>query len=272
MEEQCRELRTDLSGRVQLILNKRVTKTGQFLLSDNENVNLSDLAVRQALYEWASQATNKRQLSYDLWKRVMDQLEHRHNNRQWVLPLGDEWNIQRVGDSLQVVNTATFTAGQGNGEGYQELALPEREMLEWSMVEEINGNRQSETSKLVVRLPSELNSIEAKKISDVLKFMKASPGDFQGIQWKITPPWRTGRSPVKLGSFLRGQKVPLHLRDSAPVIICKVRPAHEISEADPVLVAVQINGKWVVDAAWDSTGAVDQGASQNSYALLRLKE
>ena len=252
-----------------MILKKHVDKTGRFILSDNEKVNLSDLAARQALYEWASRATNKRQLSYDLWKRVLDQLEIHHSNRQWVLSLGDEWSMHRMGDALQVLNATTYAAGKGNGEGYPEIAVPEREMIEWSVVEEITRSHQSETSSLVVRLPSELN-IEANKIEDTITFVKVSPCDFQGIQWKITPPWRKGRSPVKLGSFLRGQKVPLHLRDSAPVIVCEMRPDYNISAADSVLVAVRVNYKWVVDAAWDS--AANQGASLNTYALLRLKE
>ena len=35
-------------------------------------------------------------------------------------------------------------------------------------------------------------------------------------QCSFTPPWRT--NPLKVRDFLRGQRVPLHVRDAAPVI------------------------------------------------------
>ena len=36
---------------------------------------------------------------------------------------------------------------------------------------------------------------------------------------KFTPPWRKGRSAIKIKEFLRGQKVPLHLRDES-IVLC----------------------------------------------------
>ena len=250
---------------MQLILDQHVDTTGRFLLPSTDEIN-ADLAVRQALYQWASQATNKHQLSYELWKRVLLQLTEYDGNRQWVLPLGEEWHINRIGDALEIQVTDAVTVDKG-GEQSTHLGT---DSIAWSFVREANDDQSSATS-LVVRLPPDLN-VEANKSSrGIINFglSRAGDGDLHATSWKITPPWREGRSPVKLGSFLRGQKVPLHLRDSTPIVVCELKQT-DSTEIVSSLVAVLVNDKWVVDAAWNSDASVNEGISEASCIILRL--
>jgi len=77
----------------------------------------------------------------------------------------------------------------------------------------------------------------------------------------ITPPWRRGRSPIRVTEFLRGQKVPLHLRRQAPIVY------RRDTDGTLSLVAVHVSSKdeWIVDELFDP----DQEKPGHVLLLLR---
>lgn len=264
LEEQCDDIRTDVSGRVQIILEQRVDTAGRFLLPES----ISDLAVREALYKWASQSTNKYQLSYELWKRVILQLTEYHNNRNWVLPLGEGWNIKRLGDALQIDTDTREDDKDVHSQHGSKVDPPIQsaslsiDSIPWSLVHELSSG-QTSADTFLVKVPSHISSKDFNRNNGTINFVLSSA---RAQNWKFTPPWREGRSPLKLGSFLRGQKVPLHLRDTTQTIICEIQQAKE-----SLLVAVLVNDKWVVDAAWNSATSTDEEASITQYIRLCLE-
>lgn len=231
MDEQCQDIRTDLSSRVQPFISEHVDSKNRFLLASKISFEW-DLIARESLYEWASSLTDKHQVSYDLWKNVISQLRDYPESRQWTLPLGSGWYIVRSGDALEVVGGAgddqSFVAASQQHEEHEQN-------LPWHLVDDA-----PEGPFMIVRPVSRLESHED------YTFVKTTAGA-RGTSlnsWQFTPPWRDGSSPSKLGSFLRGQKVPLHLRESTPIIVCRRGEANQAC-----LVAVQVGDKWVVNAA-----------------------
>jgi hypothetical protein len=237
----------DLAGRAEQLLEQHVDENGRFLLDFNNNPS-PNLAMRQALYLWASKAVNQHRFSYEIWRAIEYQLESHPHNRQWTLPLGDGWYVERLGDSLQMGSSMVGDRPAGNAkmsEVAQGLCS-----LTWSFANGPFANDEmTKNGKLVV-------ACDEKLIGDGncngFSFVISKAGTSEGKQnrWMFTPPWRTGRSPLTLGSFLRGQKVPLHLRASASIIYCQHRKLGMDELAEPVFVAVCINNKWIVDAAW----------------------
>jgi hypothetical protein len=66
--------------------------------------------------------------------------------------------------------------------------------------------------------------------------------------WTFVPPWRKGRSPIKVKDFLRGQKVPLHYRSGAPIL-------YLVGDDTAVAVYVKQNdghGKWIMHADFEA--------------------
>jgi hypothetical protein len=88
----------------------------------------------------------------------------------------------------------------------------------------------------------------------------------------FTPPWRKGRSPVKVTEFLRGQKVPLHARSQTPVVLMIPKAGSEWSgNIVPCLVAVHVatKDKWIVDAEF---GEGDDGVgSEGGRASVAVR-
>ena len=78
---------------------------------------------------------------------------------------------------------------------------------------------------------------------------------------RFTPSWRS--SPVKIRQFLRGQNVPLHERDSVPVLLLLLSAqkggnddesnGHSLATemtALPIVAAVWVRDQWMVDKAY----------------------
>ena len=222
---------------------------GRFLIPTG---NYLDLVARQALYEWVSQSISNQQVSYDLWKRVSSRLTDYPQNRQWTLELGSGWNLRRIGDALE-----TFFAADDNRtiNGQQSddplTILDSAEEISWSYEDDA-----TEQSTLAIILDPGLSNSSFRFVKST-----AGAGKSNVCSWKFTPPSRKGRSPLKLLAFLRGQKVPLHLRESTPIIYFQSHTENASSNfdnAESLLVAVFLNNKWVVDSAWNpSTSDTD---------------
>ncbi|CAB9530442.1 lysidine synthase [Seminavis robusta] len=252
LEEQCQHLQTDLSSRADEVMKRHVDARGHFLLPQNKEL-LSDLVMRQAMYSWISSSANNQQFSYDVWKNVELQLEDYPNNRQWTLPLGDGWHVTRLGDSLQVVSQ--LVSEDVETENTAEIR---GEPLRWSCID--SQGTQPDGGDSEIRLHTALTITDHSS----LRFVKTTVACSSGVKWMFTPPWRKGRSPLKLKNFLRGQKVPLHLRDLVPIVYGN----HEGELDPPSLVAVFVNGEWIVDAAWDPSFVGT--AKDSNIIVLRL--
>jgi len=250
LEEQCREIDTYLNSHLQRVLEHHVDDNGWFHLPSSaaaaitDNATL-DLAFQQALYQWASRyATDtQQQISYTIWKKVMSQLLECSDNRQWELPLGDGKHIRRVGNVLQI-NAAH---GKENA-GKSACSSAVTTKVSWEIIDDPREIQKLKSMLLLVRLPTNL--------ADTLKqydFVLSSAGNdaIRAVDkaWRITPSWRRGRSPIKLGSFLRGQNIPLHGRNSSPIIVCE-GTHRDGTDMEPLLVAVKVDKRWIVDADW----------------------
>jgi hypothetical protein len=234
-----------------------VDGSGRFLFGSNDNPPLS-LALRQALYLWASRAANQHRFSYEIWRAVEHQLESYPHNRQWTLPLGDGWYVERLGSSLRMASI-TVADRHGNATGYK-VPLGER-LVPWSFTNNEMTTNAIE-GNLVVRC-------DEKVFGDGSGFGFVISSAETANRWMFTPPWRKGRSPLKLGSFLRGRKVPQHLRASVPIIYCQFRTIGMGEIAEPVLVAVCVDNKWIVDAAWDPYHG-EEGSRELSISTIIL--
>ena len=63
-----------------------------------------DIVHEQALHAWITKTTlGRMQVSYDQMLRIRDQIQNYPDNFQWKMDLGRHWEIQRNGDTLEVV-------------------------------------------------------------------------------------------------------------------------------------------------------------------------
>jgi len=266
LEEQSREIRNDLSHRVSRFLEEHEDSLGHFLIPNGMfNGHSLDLVTRQCLYEWVAKGTQNHQLSYDLLKQVSLQLTEYPNNRQWTLPLGDGWQVTRLGDALKI----------SKGGDQSKLESPEGETASSSF---------QHTEKSIQRVPwsycDEAEAADARRGTLTIRvvvdrefwFVRSTSGAGTSNvnDWRFTPPWRDGQSPLKIGNFLRGQKVPLHLRGSTPIICLQHAKQPNIESVETELVAVMVNEKWIVDSNFIVSGS-HEDASSGRRALIVLQ-
>jgi tRNA(Ile)-lysidine synthetase-like protein len=207
--EQSAELRADLEVRASMHLEDAVLE-GSFLLPESPTLNLVE---KEALHRWATQQMVT--LPYDQLQRICRQLQDYPTSQQWTLHVGSGWNVVRNGKALDL---------------QQHVELPAMNALDGQMLTWVIGPDGSSDDDLVLRMPS----------SD-LQFSLSTAGKVS--RWLFTPSWRVEHRPIKLKDFLRGQKIPLHLREHIPIIYVR---------GTATLVAVQVDdAKWIVDAAFD---------------------
>jgi len=187
-------------------------------------------------------------LTYDQLKRICCQLDQYPENRQWRLNVGDQWDVERVGDALRLVSR-TETAKKNE----EEKAIE----LRWNKSDESRNDKNC----LCIKVPFDTSLDRLRLIMTTNAFLPdyASALLNNHDALRFTPPWRRGHSPVKVTEFLRGQKVPLHLREQARVILLQddvVTSGN--SETHPsrhtfvvVAVFVQLKDEWVVDERFD---------------------
>jgi hypothetical protein len=212
-------LNDDLTHRAHAHLNEMKK---EFILKGSLGV-----VEKEALYLWARSQMMGYPLSYDQLQRVCAQIAVHPHQQQWTLQVGGGWNIVRNGAALSV------TGGGTEDKGTEKL---ERE-LEWSYVDD-TVESQEMVDALLVRVDN-TNCIFV--LSDARRTGKCL----------FTPPWR--ENPLELRDFLRGQKVPLHLRGCTPVI--------RLHQGEVVAVFVERSegehhfggkiGRWIVDAQFD---------------------
>lgn len=211
LSHQSRELGEDLRQRASQYLEESGSNP-YFLLPPSSPLSLVH---REALHLWSRQQGLI--ISNDQLQRICNQLEMFPRSLQWTLQIGEGWGIARNGASLRLLQDGDIPLLSG--------AATTRQRIQWSIANDHYAREDERTFD--IRLENEL-SAEAAFIISASGEVKNAP---------FTPSWKS--SPIKLKDFLRGQKVPLHLRDDVPVIL----------QGDN-LVAVHVNNRWEVDAAF----------------------
>ncbi|KAL7539993.1 hypothetical protein ACHAXR_009779 [Thalassiosira sp. AJA248-18] len=203
LESQSRDISRDLSNRSKDYL-QAMPSTSSFLLPRDSRSEF-DLVTVEALHLWIMKETNRGlQLSYDQMLRIRDQIHNYPDRLQWTLDVGSCWKLRRNGDTLALLQ------GEENTHVTVDSGITLEDTLPWKII------RHSEAAESIAN---------AHELSVGLLPRSAEHGDIMLQQVKdcgnikFTPPWRKGRSAIKIKEFLRGQKVPLHCRDEA-IVLC----------------------------------------------------
>ncbi len=225
IDQQSRAISKDLKERATSYLVAMPSQT-EFWLTGDEVACFH----HGAFYIWASNLTDRKlQLSYDQINRIKSQVENYPDRLQWTIDVGDLWRVQRNGNVLTLLHdTASI-----------------RNSLPWYIVKTetalFDANDQLEsTAELFFSVPPMLanSTVTIKRVKDI--------GNV-----KFLPQWRKGRSPIKIKELLRGQKIPLHLRDEATVLCLS-------TASDEQVFAVYLEasddhkiGKWIVHSNFE---------------------
>ena len=207
------------------------------LRRDSGNVQF-DIVHEQALHAWITKTTlGRMQVSYDQMLRIRDQIQNYPDNFQWKMDLGRHWEIQRNGDTLEVVK------GKERVQTSSSRALPG--ILFAGPASDMNGFNSKDIFDGQETVELCFGSLPNNVGNSTIDIVHVK--DCAGM--KFTPSWRQGRSAMKLKDFLRGQHVPIHRRDDS-IALC-------LSDSDSLrhVLAVHIEdsaeggaGKWIVSA------------------------
>ena len=188
----------------------------------------------QALHAWAeSQSGGNLMMSYEQVKRVTEQISLYPQRKKWTLHVGKNWNVRRNGHVLLIevndVESASTMEGNGNVKASWKLSQDEKDIGEANVIGEF-------IVQLLVPPSTKIDNLELKYVG----------GNQSNV---FLPPWRKGRSPIKVKDFLRGQKVSLHNREITPILCL-----------GDVVVGVYIEdgnsrgGRWIIHAEYDAAG------------------
>ena len=183
-----------------------------FLLPGHSGTQF-DIVQEDALHLWIMQETNRElQLPYDQMMRIRDQILNYPDRLQWTLDVGSCWKIRRNGDTLVIFE------GEEKKQDPSNAGLSPQNSLPWIIVRSKRFNPDSDGQDHESIVDTHVlcfGSFPSNAEHSNLKIERVN--DCGNI--KFTPPWRKGRSAIKIKEFLRGQKVPLHRRDEA-IILC----------------------------------------------------
>lgn len=227
--EQSQLVHKDSSTRVPFVLKESVQPDNSFHVGGDFEL---DLVGQEALYQWINSCLGEHTLTFLQLERIVDQLKGFPAKRRWSLDVSHGYTITRDGDILRVTNPRT-----GGNENVASV-----ETVEWCLVKDdvVAGQKG-----LLIKVSS--------LSSDSLNFVKTIVGDETLRVFR--PPWR--ENPLKIKDFLRGQKVPLHRRSLAPVIL---------NGRSIVAVYVETSTKWVCSFDFD----VDSENENELLILLRV--
>jgi tRNA(Ile)-lysidine synthetase-like protein len=251
VQEQSSELRNDVSQRAKAFLvdhTDSVDGRALFCLPGS----ILSVVHKEALHMWVVEQVGDAsfQFTYDKLQRVCQQLSDYPDNKQWRLNLGGGWDIQRQGDCLRVLRVSRKGVISNDDARINENRRP----VEFSTVLPGKGFGDEKTSMI---LPI---AIPKNEVLPEIPFYETTSGTCR--KWTMTPPWR--RNPMLVQEFLRGQKIPLHARYSAPVVVLG-------DAVVAIRVATRDDDKWVVNAAFDAGRAAEQ-PDDYQYFWLKVTE
>jgi len=239
IEQQSRAISKNLKERASSYLASMPSQS-EFWLPRDE----IDIVCEEAFHIWASKVTDRKlQLSYDQINRIKFQVKSYPGRLKWIIDVGGLWRVQRNGSVLTLLHDNECVS----------------ETLPWYIVEtkavqfDVNDQEDNDT-ELFASIPQTLekSALTIKRVKDVGNVM-------------FLPHWRKGRSPIKIKELLRGQKIPLHLRDETLVLCISTEDSEEI-------VAVYIHdsdtnnaGKWIIQSYFHPT----KGSSVTKIKLAK---
>jgi tRNA(Ile)-lysidine synthetase-like protein len=266
LQQQSSEIRQYLNARVQEHIKEHVSN-GVYLLSERMVADDVDLIMKESLYSWTLKQTQGYHVSYEQMQRVYQQLISYPNRNKWQLNLGQHWNINRYGDALRLARVDdslwndSMYGYDSNSIVYRGKLCPSQTYSPWT---------SHETPGVWLRLQLPL-SMEASSYY----FIQSTVGEWSEDKLEFTPPWRTKNRPIRVNEFLRGQRIPMHMRLSTPIVVMIHHPegatdlklVSSHSSIPPTLVAVYISTRheWLVDREFcflGDTGKMDDTAHQ----------
>lgn len=193
MQKQSKKVKKDLTLRAtQLLKDMHNANDVEFFVLPNKCNDL-DVVQEEALFQWVNTRTNGGlHLSYDKILAIGEQLSNFPERLQWKLSVGEGWKMERNGYVLILHNE-------------KDTKYASSEVGQWTIVEK-ETPRQMTDDHVRVRLRFKLD------VSTKIHVKRA--GDVKAV--KFHPIWRSNS--MKLKDFLRGQKIPLHKRDSTPIL------------------------------------------------------
>lgn len=194
-----------------------------FVLQDDLHY---DLVQEEALHSWMTELSNRElQVSYDKMLLIRDQIQNHPDRLQWSLDLGDNWRLKRNGNTLVI-----FKGDEWN-------QPPNAAINPWMIV----AGPETDTTNIESGLTHELcfGCLPKNVKSSTFKIEQVK--ECEGVSF--IPPWRKGRSAMKLREFLRGQNVPLHQRDEA-IVLC----LSDGSTKHALAVYLEDANEWIVNA------------------------
>ena len=185
-----------------------------------------------------------------------DQISDFPNNRKWRLNIGGGWDIERQGDCLRVSRSRTKEedAQRALQRTESQLELLEKQVLS---SDDFSSGLGFDGDSLHFVFP-----IGSYRVEDV-SFFRTSVAACRTLD--VTPPWRN--SPVRVKELLRGQRVPLHARDSASVILLRT------ADHEEKVVAVHVDTreeKWVVSSEFNAAKIAKSSLECFQVIVVRL--
>jgi len=248
LQNQSQMLKKDLNLRSNLYLEAHSTVSEFFLPTDQSHLQLAE---QEALYQWVENGMNgTNTLSFDKLQLVCNQLSAYPEKKKWTMNVGKGWNIVRIGDILEL-NFQKCDSDEGALKTSYEIG----KKSSWFFVSD--KNKESITKDHNERILLDLSSIQGLSPEEKQKNLEIL--SVEGNEEKtFVPAWRSGRTPIKIKEFLRGQKVPLHKRNSAHIICSKNDDSNKI-----IAVFVQnesdgADGEWMISSEFQIEANDDQ--------------
>ena len=241
--EQSHKLRQDISSRAQIYISET---SSQFPIPRNSDGRFT-LVEEEALHMWiCNEANHALSLSYDKISMVCEQISNFPERRQWKLSLGGDWNIKRNGNVLELeMQNDTNLVEQGTNK--DEWFIKSHRNIDVESNIKSNGDGDI----LLTFSLSQWGQHESRNFS--LKKVQGNE------KMTFIPPWRKQDSGVKIKEFLRGQNIPLHLRNNTPILCIEIGGDVHIGA---VYIDNELNKRWIVNGMFipeeDETNHLDE--------------
>ncbi|KAL3941563.1 MAG: hypothetical protein SGBAC_004091 [Bacillariaceae sp.] len=261
LEQQSFELQQDLEPRIwahlerfQIVVDGDQRTESQYIWEADalDQVDgTSPLVQSQALFQWMQQEIVRRHrheqssndgnqnpsVSYEMLQRVLEQLRNHPNQLDWTLDLGGMYSLQRKGRQLKIIKM-NYEQEDSSADPNMKNERP----WTWSMAPKDAASGGSGDCPLALAIPAEM-------ITRNLQFLETTVEDYAQLpntSLRFRPPWKPTGSPIKLRQFLRGQQVPLHERDTTPVLYMTSASDDDMQSSERRIIAVQVKGFWMV--------------------------
>jgi hypothetical protein len=312
-------LNLDISQRAEEYLRNSGSTDDHFALPPSFKF---DFVHEEALHAWVSRQMNMKQynhkdkesnsdtsFSYGQLSRVRNQLLSNMDNTGWSLDIGGGWIVSRVGRMLRVRRSIDIDDESGS--------CVKEESWKVLDVSTINSSSESPSTFLRSNLTNAPHQDQVGNGSDTCCTVSLSPLFFDDAAFssdgispenfvikrvsqlkagtRFTPPWRKKHdSQLKLKAFLRGQGVPLHQRDSSPVL-CFLREKNAVDTVDTVVAVCITTGttkeeetqgmelalfktddldddaKWIIDAKYCPTSTFKAEEEQDEIVVTLME-